>query len=409
MTAALAIVELDGIARRIVLCPADLVAENLLSIVATAQTDVLVSDHDLPRAGQYCFEIYSSCSKRLKRLRCDRKVWQQTEWILPTSGTTSAPKLVIHTLSTLIGAIKASSGPVDSVVWSTFYDIRRYGGLQIFLRAMLGGRPLVLSDVDESSSEFLARAGAEGVTHISGTPSHWRRALMSPSVTSISPRYVRLSGEIADQAILDRLQVTFPAAKIVHAFASTEAGVAFEVHDGYEGFPSTLVGAARKEVDLKVEQGSLRVRSPRNAVAYLGTPEATIKDADGFVDTRDIVELCGERYYFAGRMDSVINVGGLKVHPEEIEAVINRHPSVLMSVVKARKNPIIGSLVVADVVPRSEPNRKIEMSHSSELRASIIDACRRELAPYKVPAVLRFVEFLSIGQSGKLRRANEHA
>ena len=56
-----------------------------------------------------------------------------------------------------------------------------------------------------------------------------------------------------------------------------------------------------------------------------------LTDADGFVDSGDIVELRGDRYYFVGRRGGIINIGGLKVHPEEIEAVINRHPDVRMS------------------------------------------------------------------------------
>ena len=76
------------------------------------------------------------------------------------------------------------------------------------------------------------RLAEHGVTHLSGTPSHWRRALMSPQIHDIAPRYVRLSGEIADQAILDSLRAAFPDATVGHAYASTEAGVAFEVDDG---------------------------------------------------------------------------------------------------------------------------------------------------------------------------------
>ena len=80
------------------------------------------------------------------------------------------------------------------------------------------------------------------MTHLSGTPSHWRRALMSPEIGKISPRYVRLSGEIADQAILDSLRAMFPEASIGHAYASTEAGVAFEVNDGRRRISCRLLG-----------------------------------------------------------------------------------------------------------------------------------------------------------------------
>ena len=66
---------------------------------------------------------------------------------------------------------------------------------------------------------------------------------------------------------------------------------------------------------------------------------------EGFVDTGDIVERRGDRYYFVGRRGGIINVGGLKVHPEEVEAIINRHPDVRMSLVHSRKNPITGAAV----------------------------------------------------------------
>ena len=63
-----------------------------------------------------------------------------------------------------------------------------------------------------------------------------------------------------------------------------------------------------------------------------------------------MVELRDDRFYFVGRRDGVINVGGLKVCPEEIEAVINRHPAVRAALVKGRRNPITGEIVVAEVV-----------------------------------------------------------
>jgi acyl-coenzyme A synthetase/AMP-(fatty) acid ligase len=77
-------------------------------------------------------------------------------------------------------------------------------------------------------------------------------------------------------------------------------------------------------------------------------------DAAGFVDTGDMIERQGERFSFAGRRGGIINVGGLKVHPEEVEAVINRHPSVRMSLAQGRQNPVAGSIVVADVVLKGE-------------------------------------------------------
>lgn len=403
LTAGLAMIEVDGLARRLILCPPDLAREHLPGVIGTGAVDTIISDRpppdlNLPDGGRIV-----SCSATIRPSAPERGDYFQTEWVLLTSGTTGAPKMVSHSLSSLTDAIKVAEADRDSVIWSTFYDIRRYGGLQIFLRAVLGGASLVLSSAGEATGDFLNRAGAAGVTHISGTPSHWRRALMSPSAHRIAPRYVRLSGEIADQAILDNLRAFYKDAKIAHAFASTEAGVAFDVADGIAGFPAAMLGR-RGDVELRVENGSLLIRSPRTAAHYLSHADGAIADKDGFVDTGDMVELRGDRYYFVGRRGGIINVGGLKVHPEEVEGVINRHPSVRMSLVRARKNPITGAVVVADIVVRSDLGADPYPSGSEALKAEILEACHRALAPHKVPAAIRFVPALDVGAAGKLAR-----
>ena len=160
---------------------------------------------------------------------------------------------------------------------------------------------------------------------------------------------MRLSGEVADQSVLDRLSEQFPTAAVGHAYASTEAGVGFEVTDGLEGFPATFLSRPGA-VEMRIQEDTLRIRSPRVAERYLGAGQAGVAEPDGFVDTGDIIERRGDRLYFMGRANGVINVGGLKVHPEEVEAIINRCPGVRMSRVKGRANPITGAIVAADVI-----------------------------------------------------------
>ena len=212
--------------------------------------------------------------------------------------------------------------------------------------------------------------------------------------------YVRLSGEIADQAVLDGLSRAFPAASIGHAYASTEAGVGFAVNDGREGFPSDIIGVNRDGVEMKVEDGSLRIRSRRTAHAYIGRNAAELTDRDGFVDTGDMVERRGDRYHFVGRRGGIINIGGLKVHPEEIEAVVNRQPEVRMSRAKSRRSPITGSIVVVDVILADDADAE----RGDEIRKAILADCKASLAPHKVPAVIKFVAALDITAAGKLAR-----
>jgi acyl-CoA synthetase (AMP-forming)/AMP-acid ligase II len=402
LAAALALIELDGVARRLVLCPPDLSARHLSAVIETAGADVWLGDENSPKVGPELDARVDSVlvATELRAGHSQRRQIHETEWILLSSGTTGMPKLVIHTLQSLCAAIPPSRRLDVQMSWSTFYDIRRYGGLQILLRALHAGA-LVLPSAGEPVTQFLRRAGAARVTHISGTASHWRSALMSGAAACIEPHYVRLSGEIADQAILDSLHLAYPRASIVHAFASTEAGVAFEVEDGHAGFPAAVldgIGVAAG-VQIRIVDETLRIRSPGNAKGYLGS-SAALTDAEGFVDTGDRVQLRDGRYRFRGRAGGVINVGGFKVHPEEIEAIINSHPGVRLSRVSARRNPITGAVVIAEIVPHDSNDALPD----DVLTESVMELCRGVLPPYKVPALVRIVARLEVSAAGKLLR-----
>jgi acyl-coenzyme A synthetase/AMP-(fatty) acid ligase len=156
---------------------------------------------------------------------------------------------------------------------------------------------------------------------------------------------------------------------------------------------------------MKVEGGSLRIRSSRTASRYIGTRGLNLFDNDGFVDTGDMVERRGDRYYFVGRRGGIINVGGLKVHPEEVEAVINSHGDVSMSLVSGRRSPIMGAIVSADVV-LSEGAGPVGLRRD-EIKAEILQICRESLAEHKVPVTIRFVPSLAVTAGGKLSRVHD--
>jgi acyl-coenzyme A synthetase/AMP-(fatty) acid ligase len=402
LTTALALIELDGRVRRLTVLPPNTDASHFPALLAGAEIDSAVVDSETPQWLTHNFASETFCAPFLTSAEEPPPASFHTEWLLLTSGTTGAPKLVAHTLADLTAAIRARSPADGAAVWATFYDIRRYGGLQIFFRAVLGGASLVLSSDGEPVGGHLTRLGRHGVTHLSGTPSHWRQAFMNSAIRNVTPRYVRLSGEIADQTLLDALRTIFPNATVGHAFASTEAGVAFDVNDGLAGFPVGYVDSIRDGVEMKVTDGSLRIRSPRLASRYIGTPQSLV-DKDGFVDTGDIVERRGDRYHFIGRKDGVINVGGLKVHPEEVEAVINGHPQVRMSLVRSKKSPVTGSIIVADIVLK--PESRDADTQRVGIEENILQHCREALPRHKIPAFINVVTSLSVSTAGKMVRS----
>jgi acyl-coenzyme A synthetase/AMP-(fatty) acid ligase len=154
-------------------------------------------------------------------------------------------------------------------------------------------------------------------------------------------------------------------------------------------------------VELDVRNGTLRVRSPRLASRYLGDGAPPLRQADGYVDTGDVVEAQGGRYHFRGRQGGIINVGGLKVYPQEVESVLNEHPRVQVSRVMARRSPITGAILVAEVVLREAADGNAGLD---ALTNALLDSCRRRLAAHKVPAVLKIVPALAMTSAGKLVR-----
>ena len=141
----LVMTELDGVARRMLLCPPDLNADHLQTLMEDADIDAVVTDQPARWADADIKLIVTAGVPTAAASAA--KTERATEWLMLTSGTSGVPKIVGHTLEGLTGAIVADSPARNGVaVWATFYDIRRYGGLQIFLRAIIGGGSMVLSE-----------------------------------------------------------------------------------------------------------------------------------------------------------------------------------------------------------------------------------------------------------------------
>ncbi len=128
LLSAIAMTEIDGVARRMLLCPPDFNADHIQTLIEDADIDAVVTDHP-PRWTDS--EVYLVVAARPPAPATGKKVktGRATEWLMLTSGTSDAPKIVGHTLEGLTGAIVAD-GPASGAppVWATFHDIRRYGG-----------------------------------------------------------------------------------------------------------------------------------------------------------------------------------------------------------------------------------------------------------------------------------------
>jgi acyl-CoA synthetase (AMP-forming)/AMP-acid ligase II len=326
-----------------------------------------------------------------------------TQWLLATSGTTGDAKLVAHTLQSLSAALRTDLASGAAYRWGLLYDPCRFAGLQVLLQALLGGSVLVCS----AGEDFAARVGAfvaARVNALSATPTLWRKLLIDGRILACPLHRITLGGEIADQRLLDALSHAFPHAKLRHIYASTEAGVGFSVGDGRAGFPRAYlergVGAVRLRVD---EAGHLWIRP---AVAPVVTTASV--DDGGYLDTQDLVRIEGERVFFLGRAGGAINVGGNKVHPETVEAVLRAFEGVTEARVGGRQNPFTGQVVVAEVaIGGCGRKDSREDGRDDALLRALYDHCRAHLPPWQVPARIELVAAIEPAAGGKLRRLED--
>ncbi|SEI64713.1 Acyl-CoA synthetase (AMP-forming)/AMP-acid ligase II [Micromonospora phaseoli] len=260
-------------------------------------------------------------------------------WLL-TSGSTGRPKRVGHTLESLTTV----RGHQPGRTWLCPYAPGTYAWWQVVTLSLTqAGQHLVVVE-PEQLDDWPALAATHGVDAASGTPTFWRRALhRDPAGLARVPlRQVTLGGEPVDQAILDRLRELFPAARISWIYASSEVGAAIVVHDGRAGFPVRWLDRVTPgRPTIGVLDGELVITSPYHGAGLAGP-----------VRTGDRAQILGDRVLITGRLDSdEINVGGSKVSAGGVRDVLTAHPQVAWARVTGRRAPLLGQMVVAEVVP----------------------------------------------------------
>jgi acyl-coenzyme A synthetase/AMP-(fatty) acid ligase len=313
---------------------------------------------------------------------------------LMTSGTSGVPKIAAHTLASLVSRAKATADhPANRAAkWLLTYQPTGFAGIQVILTAAVT-KGMVVAPSGRSPRGFYDAALQWSVTQISGTPTFWRSFLMAGTMSALTLRQITMGGEAADQATLDRVKAAFPSARITHTYASTEAGVVFAVHDGLEGFPTSYLEQTAHGIQLRIRDGYLEIRTPNRMQAYVSENPQPLRD-DGWLSTTDQCEIVGNRVLILGRADKTINVGGYKVYPLAIEKLILSQPGVAEARVYGVSNPISGALVAADVV--LSPGED-----AAAVRPRLLAACRAQLAPFQVPRVLKIVDAIETGASGK--------
>lgn len=300
-----------------------------------------------------------------------------------TSGTTGQPKCVTHTIATLTRAVRRGVD-YDKHIWAYAYNPTHMAGLQVFFQAIENKSCLV--DVFAQARDVVYdKIERYGITHISATPTFYRM-LMPFEKAYPSVLRVTLGGEKSTHQLHEQICRIFPNAKVNNVYASTEAGTLFAAKGDCFQLPKDI------REKFCVEDDELLIHK-----SLLGRSDSFTYDGD-FYHSGDLIEWVdkeGGLFRFKSRKNELINVGGYKVNPGEVEEMINAIDGVQQSLVYGRANSILGNIVVAEV-------KLMDGATITEL--DIRRALAEKLQDFKIPRKIQIVENLSMTKSGKLKR-----
>jgi long-chain acyl-CoA synthetase len=293
--------------------------------------------------------------------------------VLFSSGSTGAPKAAVHDLERLLIKFLVPRQKFRTLV---FLLLDHIGGINTLFYTLANGGSVVLSR-DRSPAAVCEAIEAHQVELLPTSPTFLNLLLLSGEIGPrdlSSLKLITYGTEPMPSSTLERACQAFPNTRFLQTYGSTELGImrsqsresnSLWVRVGGEGFESKIV------------DGRLWVRANSPMLGYLNAPSPF--DADGFLDTGDIVETDGEWIRFLGRKTDVINVGGNKVFPAEVESTLLEMDNVIDAVVRAEAHALTGQIVAATVrLTRTEslPDFKVRMRLF----------CAGRLTSYKIPS-----------------------
>ena len=301
-----------------------------------------------------------------------------------TSGTTGQPKCVRHTIATLTRAVRRGVD-YDKHIWAYAYNPTHMAGLQVFFQAF-ENKSTIVDVFAQPRDTVYDKIERYGITHISATPTFYRM-LMPFEKTYPSVLRVTLGGEKSERQLHEQICHIFPNAKVNNVYASTEAGSLFAAKGDCFQLPKDIRDKFRVEEDELLIHKSL-----------LGQSDSFTYDGD-FYRSGDLIEWVDKEeglFRFKSRKNELINVGGYKVNPGEVEETINAIAGVQQSLVYGRANSILGNIVVAEV-------KLMDGAMITDL--DIRRALAEKLQDFKIPRKIQIVENLSLTKTGKLKRS----
>ena len=305
--------------------------------------------------------------------------------VLFSTGTTGRPKAILHDLTLFLKRFETPRPTLRTINFLLFDHI---GGINTLLHTLFN-KGIVVAPESRTVDSILETCRKFKVEVLPTTPTFLRMMLMSGAVPSKVPdclKVITYGTERMDQPTLDELCKLLPSVDFRQTFGMSELGI---VRVKSEARDSLFMKVGGEGVETRVVDSVLQIRSSSRMLGYLNAPSPF--DAEGWYDTKDVVEVKDGYYKVTGRISDLINVGGLKFMASEVERVALTFPNVSLVKASPKQNPITGQHVELLVQPINE--------HGVD-KDSLLIFLKERLQPHMVPKRIR-VENVAVGHRFK--------
>ena len=357
--------------------------EDFLQI---AEVEVVVSLDDADavvftrRTSHATHELYAELRAR-----------QHPGLVLFSSGSTGISKAAVHDLVAILDKFRTPRQARRAIAFLMFDHI---GGINTMLY-MLSNAGCMVTVPQRSPDAVLKAIEQNRVELLPTSPTFLNLILLSEAYHRYdlsSLKMVTYGTEPMPPGTLQRFHQLFPAIELRQTYGLTEVGI---LRSKSKTSDSLWVKLGGEGFQIRIVENILHIKSPSAMLGYLNAPSPFT--ADGWFITGDVVEQDGEYYRILGRQSEIINVGGEKVYPAEVENVIEELDNIVEAVVYGERNPITGNMVCARVALENAEDPKT-------LTRRVKEHCAKRLQRFKIPVKVVVVSAPEYTERFKKRR-----
>jgi acyl-coenzyme A synthetase/AMP-(fatty) acid ligase len=360
---------------QVIIVPIVFTTQNEFEIkisVSQASKELMIDD-----SGKITIIDYKSTSKTMFE-NYDKILRQKhTGLVLFSSGTTGQPKLMVHDFSNMLNLLTISrkQRKLRIILFLLFDHI---GGINSLINTINNGSTIILP-INRKPESIIECINKYDVNVLPTSPTFLNLMLMSENFGILpldSLKLITYGTERMSASLLEKLSIKLPKVRLLQTFGTSETGI---IKTQSVSSNSLFFKFVDENIEYKIISNELYLKTLNTVSGYNNYDSSNFLD-DGWFRTGDIVEMdSDENIKIIGRINDIINVGGLKVFPSEIENIINQIEGVIDTTVFGKENAITGQIVCAKVV--------IDKTVSEEeIKKTIRNQCRINLDKYKIPS-----------------------